>query len=358
MKSYDHEEEFHAKDRKQFRKERKLAQKTDRSKFKKTDQPALKRNPDALPHVRKGRIIAITGEGAWVDSEGETLLCSLKGLFKKETQKSKNLIAVGDWVRLGEGASIDLIETRTSFLSRTDISGRKEQLIAVNVDQAIITVSLINPPLKSALVDRYLIALEKGGIHPIIAVNKIDLLTYASTEEKELYYAFLAAYEPLGYPILSLSTVTGAGLEALRSLLLGKTSVFSGQSGVGKSSLLNACFDLTQKVGDLAVKTSKGAHTTTSASLIPLPDGGYCVDTPGIRSFGIWSLTKQDVVSHFRDIAAFSPQCKYPDCLHLHEPDCAVEEALEQGKIAPLRYESYAVLLDEIDHGPKNKTWS
>jgi ribosome biogenesis GTPase / thiamine phosphate phosphatase len=357
LKHYDHEEEFHSRDRKQFRKERKIAQNTDRSKFKKTD--LQDKTVETAYHLRRGRVIAISGEGAFVDFDGKEVLCSLKGLMKKEIAQAKNLIAVGDWVRCSDVGAIEQVEERTSTLARTDISGRKEQLIAVNVDQVIITISVVNPPLKPALVDRYLISAEKGKIHPIIVINKIDLLETATDTERERYRDFLAAYDPLGWPILSLSGETGVGIEALRSLLQNKTSVFSGQSGVGKSSLLNACFGFALKTGELAAKTAKGSHTTTTASLISLPGGGYCVDTPGIRSFGVWDLTKEDCMNHFTDFAHFAKDCKYPDCIHINEPECAVQKALEEGSISFLRYESYVNLLEEIASGSKSKkTWS
>lgn len=361
MKHYDEEEEFHARDRKQSRKDRKMAQQTDRSKYKKTDLDTDKKTEiDTTLH--RGRVIAISGEGSNVDFEGKQYLCALKGFLKKEKSQSKNLIAVGDWVRFtptsdNEG-TIAQIEERTSILARTDISGKKEQLIAVNIDQVVIVVSVVEPPLKPSLVDRYLIAAEKGNLRPIIAINKIDLLPNATHEEKELYKDFLASYEPLGYPILSVSIDSKPGIEALRSLLQGKTSVFSGQSGVGKSSLLNACFGMELKVGDLAQKTFKGAHTTTVAELLPLPGGGYCVDTPGIRSFGIWQLQKDAVISHFTDISAFASACKYVDCSHMSEPDCAVAQAFEEGKIAPLRYQSYLTLIQEVLSGSDKTTWS
>ena len=357
MKNYDYEEEFHAKDRKQFKKERKIAQNTDRSKFKKTDLTE-KAAEVPIEHLRRGRVIAITGEGAEIDFEGKIEICSLKGLLKKEMGRAKNLIAVGDWVRCCDDGAIQQIEPRSSMLARTDISGMKEQLIAVNVDQVIISISVVNPPLKPALVDRYLIAAEKGNIHPIIAINKIDLLSYELEKERVRYRDFLTAYESLGIPILSLSVEKKIGLEALRSLLQNKTSVFSGQSGVGKSSLLNSCFDFQQKVGELATKTAKGTHTTTTAKLLLLPGGGYCVDTPGIRSFGIWNLSKTDLIAHFTDIAAFGKNCRYSNCDHIHEPECAVEKALEKGTLASLRYESYVTLLEEISSGTKNRTWS
>ncbi len=352
MNHFDFEEEFHSRDRKQFRKERKLVQTNSRSK--------LKKEVESDTDLHRGRVTSISGEGSWVDFEGKLYLCSLKGFLKKEKTHAKNLIAVGDWVGFSltsekEGA-IAQVEERTSFLARTDITGKKEQLIAVNVDQVVITASVVEPPLKPALIDRYLIAAEKGNIRPIILLNKIDLLESASEEEIQLYRDFLAAYEPLGIPILSISIKTGIGIEACKALLQNKTTVFSGQSGVGKSSLLNKCFGLTLRVGELTQKTYKGAHTTSTAELIPLVGGGYCVDTPGIRSFGLWNLKKEEVFNHFREFHAFS--CRFPDCTHTTEPACGVIEAHAQGKIPSLRYESYKILLGEALIGPDKTTWS
>lgn len=359
MKHYDYEEDFHAKDRKQFRKERKIAQSTDRSKYKKTDVGKTE-EVELAAHLPRGRITAITGEGSWVDSEGKTYLCTMKGLLKKEKGLIKNLIAVGDWVRFEpmnekEGQLVQ-VEKRYSFLARTDISGNKEQLIAVNVDQAIISVSVVNPPLKPALIDRYLIAAERGNIEPIIVINKIDLLSDENHEEKALYEQFLVAYKTLGYPILSVSSETKEGIEMLKSLLQNKTSVFSGQSGVGKSSLLNACFGFGLKTGDLAQKTQKGSHTTTTANLIPLPGGGYCVDTPGVRSFAIWNLRKEEILLHFKDLALFAKKCRFPDCSHLEEPECAVLQALKKHKLSPLRYSSFQSLMSDCTGGMDQRT--
>lgn len=352
-REYDYEEAFHDKDKKQWRKERRHAQETDRSKFKKTDQE--KKGVEEIdPSWERGRVVAITGEGVWVDSKEGRILCSLKGLFKKEKQEKKNLIAVGDFVRFTSEHSIVHIEDRYSFLARTDISGKKEQLIAVNVDQAIIAISVVTPPLKPALVDRYLIAAKKGNIHPIVVVNKIDLLDEATEEERTRYREFLTVYEKLGIPILSISSTKSIGLEALRSLLKDKVTVFAGQSGVGKSSLINVTYELHLKIGNLAHKTSKGTHTTTTAQLLPLPGGGYCVDTPGVRSFGVWKLQKEEVSNHFHDFLHF--RCKYPDCQHIVEPDCGVLQALEKGLISKLRYESYRTLLDEAAGRSDNRT--
>ncbi len=356
---FDYEENyFQDKDRKEARKERKRRSDADRSKFKKTDQKK-ETNEQIDESLHRGRVLAISGEGAWVESEGVQYLCLLKGILKKEKKLAKNLITVGDYVRFeatsDKEGSIAHIEERFSTLSRTDISGKKEQLIAANIDQVFIIVSVVEPPLKPALIDRYLIAAAKGNLHPIIVINKSDLLS-DNTEESDRYKEFLAAYEPLGFPILSMSSKTGAGIEAMRSLMKDKTSVISGQSGVGKSSLLNAAYQLKLKIGDLSIKTVKGSHTTTVAILIPLPNGGYCIDTPGIRSFGLWRLSREEVDTHFTDIADLSVKCHFTDCMHVNEPKCAVLKALHNGDLPLMRYESYSTLLEEALGGIDNRT--
>jgi len=352
---YFHEEEhFHSRDRKQYKKERRLAQETDRSKFKKSDLKQEEEEPlPDDPNLRPGRVVAISGEGIRVDVAGTQFLCTLKGLVKKEKMQAKNPIAVGDLVQVlptsEKEGSIAYIEKRFSFLSRVDVTGKQEQLIAVNIDQVLITSSLLQPPLKPALIDRYLIATEKGNMHPVILINKIDQLKEAAEDVKQFYTEFLQAYERLGYPILSLSTLDQTGIESLRTIMKNKASVFSGQSGVGKSSLLNAAFSFDLPIGELAQKTFKGSHTTTTAQLLPLPGGGFCIDTPGIRSFGVWNLQKEDLIHHFREFEPYAPKCRYPNCSHLIEPSCAVQAALEEGQISLIRFESYRTLLEEIE---------
>jgi ribosome biogenesis GTPase len=340
MKEYDAEEAFHSRDRKEGKKARRIASLTDRSKFKKTDQEIQKIS--LREDLRRGRVLSISGEGFNVDGE----ICSIRGSLKKEWEREKNLLAVGDYVRLEEGAIVQ-VEERKSVLSRTDISGRNRQLIATNVDQVIIVASVGSPPLKPALIDRYLIAAEKGNLTPFVVLNKIDLL-----EKKREYEEFLSSYEQLGIPILSVSATSKVGIEALKTLLTNRTSVFSGQSGVGKSSLLNVCFGLQRRVGELATHTEKGAHTTTVAELIELPGGGFVVDTPGIRSFGIWDLVRDDLARHFRDF----PPCKFLDCSHRQEPGCGVLAALKAGTLPLVRYESYQTLLEELEGGKDNRT--
>ena len=359
---YSEEERFHSKDKKQFRKERRHAQERDRSKFKKTDLGRLGAK-EAIIHdesLPQGRVVAITGEGIWVDINGVEFLCSLKGLIKKERMQSKNLIAVGDFVYVQtddqKEGSIVSIKERYSTLARVDISGKQQQLIAVNIDQVLIITSVTNPPLKPALVDRYLIAAEKGKMHPVIVVNKIDLLDELGPEERDLYREFLVAYERLGYPILSVSTKTSSGIANLRAMMKNKASVFSGQSGVGKSSLLNIAFQFDQTTAELVTKTRKGSHTTSTSQLLPLPEGGFCIDTPGIKSFGIWDLQKSDLSDHFRELAPFAAACRYANCSHREEPSCAVQEAVENQQIARIRYDSYCSLFEEVSGGIDNRT--
>lgn len=360
------EEEFFGDERKQSKIERKKAQAKDRSKYKKTDkakflqsvQEDQKLKVKAEEHLR-GRVISIVPEGILVASGDKTITCHLRGLLKKEKTQSKNLVTVGDFVlfqEYDEGFGvIAQVEPRASVLSRADnLSRRKEQLIASNIDQVIITVSVLEPPLKASLVDRYIIAAQKGNMKPVIAITKIDLLEDESIDiverevEKELLELMLASYPEIGIPIVLISNVTGEGVEELKMLMKDKSSVFSGQSGVGKSSLINAVTGLDIRVGSVVERTKKGAHTTTTTNLIPLSFGGWCVDTPGIKSFGIWDLNKNELDSYFTEIYALGRGCKFPDCAHLHEENCAVKEALEAGTLSPLRYESYEALLASI----------
>jgi ribosome biogenesis GTPase len=352
------EEEFHAQDRKLHRKARKLASYKDRSKFKKSDQDQLKKRSPPDAEGKKGRVLAVTPEGAIVDCEGAHVRCTLKGTLKQERKRMKNLVAVGDFVRVDVQGAISSIEERRSVLSRADnLSRTKEQLIAVNIDQVLITASVVLPALKPFLIDRYIIAAHKGRMEPVIVINKIDLLSappsgivdaLGLTEERALFDAFVSTYRGLGIPIFPVSAETGEGIPALLDAMRGRTSVFSGQSGVGKSSLINAVLGSSLKVGEIVGKTSKGAHTTTAAHLIPLEGGGFCIDTPGIRSFGVWALTPQEVKDHFAEIRAAGVRCRFPDCAHLEEPDCAVKEAVEREEISPLRFASYRALMESL----------
>lgn len=358
------EEEYIKDDRKEGKKQRKMALAKDRSKYKKTDvkkyHQSLEKSREAKISKQEwmeGRVLSILPQGVVVDWNGQKISCVLKGLMKKERTQAKNLVAVGDFVLFektneNEGI-IAQVQPRRSILSRADnLSRRKEQLIAVNIDQVLITVSVVNPPLKPPLIDRYIIATRKGKMEPVILINKIDLLLkkgdFAVDCEKELYQELVKAYAVIGIPVIPISAADGTGLEQLREIMKDKASVFSGQSGVGKTSLINSVTGLDLRIGDTVERTKKGSHTTTLTQLIPLEFGGWCVDTPGIKSFGVWDLKKEEVEGYFTEIHQCGLQCKFPDCTHSHEEDCAVQQALEAEQLSPVRYDSYQALMESV----------
>jgi ribosome biogenesis GTPase len=358
------EEDYIKENRKAGKQQRKLALSKDRSKYKKTDakkyQKSLEKDRDAKMSKQEwleGRVLSIMPQGVIVSYQDEIFSCVLKGLLKKDKTHAKNLVAVGDFVFFekispNEGI-IAQIKPRFSVLSRADnLSRRKEQLIAVNIDQVLITVSVVNPPLKPPLIDRYIIATYKGNMNPVIVINKIDLLEEQDNLqvdcERELYEELIKAYSVIGIPVISISALKDEGLNELREVMKDQASVFSGQSGVGKTSLINAVAGLNLRIGDTVERTKKGSHTTTLTNLMPLEFGGWCVDTPGIKSFGVWDLKRDEIEGYFSEIHAYGLQCKFPDCTHSHEEDCAVQQALEAGELSPVRYDSYQALMASV----------
>jgi ribosome biogenesis GTPase len=356
------EADYFGEERKSGKAHRKQISAKDRSQYKTTDKRQLAKQHKEfvnVDHLMRGRVLSIASQGIIVEHEGEVLTCTLRGSLKQEKTQYKNLVTVGDFVLFERSGTNDgliaHVEPRRTVLSRAEnLSRRKEQLIAANIDQVIITVSVVSPPLKPPLVDRYIIATQKGGMEPIVAVNKIDLLHGEGSEveaQKELFEAFLEAYTAAGVKIIPISAETGEGMDALKMAMKDKASVFSGQSGVGKSSLINTVTGKNLRIGGLVEKTNKGTHTTTTAQLIPLEMGGWCIDTPGIKSFGVWDLDKEVVEHYFPEIFDCGANCKFPDCSHLHETDCAVIAAVEKGTISWLRYESYQTLMHSVSEG-------
>jgi ribosome biogenesis GTPase len=288
---------------------------------------------------RLGRVLRGQGLHSLVrDENGAVYQCAIRRLLKTLATDQRHVVVAGDivWFRT-EGETqgiIERVEPRYGVLSRAS-RGRQHVLVA-NVDQAIIVTSAAEPRMKPNLIDRYLVSAEHAGIRPIICINKIDLIDPAEL------MPLVGVYSQLGYDVHLVSATTGLGIERLRQHLVGAESVVTGQSGVGKSSLLNA---VEPKLGlcvqAVSEDTEKGRHTTTTAVLIPLTVGGYVVDTPGIRQFQLWDVIPEEVASYFRELRPYVSACRFPNCTHTHEDDCAVKDAVADGWIDARRYESY-----------------
>lgn len=354
-KNFDHfDEDYYQADNKESKRNRKILEKKDRSKFKKTDQIQKEKDPNSnFDHLLKGRVISIESEGAIVFEElsGEIYKCAVKGSLKYETTKEKNLITIGDFVLFeklpsNQGHISEILE-RTSTLYRADnFSRRKMQLIAANIDQVLITISCVQPSIKPALIDRYIIAAERGNMTPVILITKVDLIEH-DPDLITLLDEIVSIYRNLNYTVITVSPVSEKGLEDVKHIMKGKASVFSGQSGVGKTTLINLLTGKNFKTQAIIDKTMKGSHTTTKAHLVPLECGGFCIDTPGIRSFGMWDLKKEEIQKYFPEIVALKKKCRFSNCTHIDEPDCAIIKALEKNKISSFRYESYVNLMTE-----------
>lgn len=367
MSKQDHwlnwEEQYWNSDKKSSRKQRKAAEKKDRSKFKKSNQDQFLKQSKKTAHTTdvRGRVLTIAADGITVFSDNHPYLCSLKGNLKQERNRTKNLIAVGDLVSIQiideMHAVITQILPRNSILSRADnLSRNRQQLIATNVDQVLITASVCSPKLKPLLIDRYIIAAQKGNICPIIIINKIDLLNNSlEDEEKKLYEEFIHIYRSLNFTVIPMSVTTKEGIDVLKEHMQNKISVFSGQSGVGKSSLINLVTGLSFATKKVVKRTGKGSHTTTQARMIPLGKEGYCIDTPGIQSFGIWDLDKKALSSYFSEIFTVSLGCQFLNCTHQRESCCAVKQAVNTGEISALRFDSYCALMSSLSKKHQNR---
>jgi ribosome biogenesis GTPase len=300
----------------------------------------------------RGKVVTIASVKCTVDTQQGAYECDARRrLIDSDTGESKPL-TVGDDVEFdptgpAEGVVTRVLPRRTR-LSRARVRGgaddrRVEHVIVANVDQLLIVCSVREPPFTVGIIDRYIIAGDAGGLEPAICINKIDF-----AEAPAEYEDIAALYRGLDFPVVATSTVAGSGIQELRALLAGKSTVFAGHSGVGKSSLLNALQPgLELKTGSVGVW--KGQHCTERVSLLKLDGGGYVVDTPGIREFSLWDIERSDVAQFFPAIWDLSHECRLPDCAHTHEPGCAVKAALERGELPLMRYESYVGILESIE---------
>lgn len=282
----------------------------------------------------------------WVklDETGETLRCTLRGRLKKTKQYS-DLATLGDFVRItptipNEGV-VEEIYPRRSKLARTAIKGAHfEQVIVANLDIVLITFAVAHPEPHVRMIDRFLVIAEANNLDVAIIANKCDL---ASDSPQKVF----GIYEQIGYPVFYTSVSTGQGIEQVQEAIHNKISAFTGPSGVGKSSLLNAIQPgLNLRTGDVSDAVNKGQHTTVAGELVPLHAGGFVADTPGIRELGLYQMEPDELEWCFREFRPFIDECGFSDCTHTHEPECAVLAAVEAGQISSARHQSYQKLRD------------
>lgn len=305
-----------------------------------------------------GRVVESTGSWYKVIREGdhgETVNCRLPGRFRQRDLDTTNPVSVGDRVTFtlnqDDTGSIQEIHDRRNYVIRSSThSSQGEQILASNVDRAFAVQSVSKPRPKQGFLDRFLVTCEAYEIPAAIIFNKIDL---AGDKEKARLEDHRRLYEELGYPVFATTIKKPESLAPLREELKGRTSVFIGPSGVGKTSIINTLDPtINRKVADVSGYNEKGKHTTTFARLLPLEFGGYLVDTPGIREFGLVNIEAWELSLFFPEMVPHRGRCKFNNCTHSHEPGCGVMEAYEKGEIHPDRYDSYLNILESLEEGP------
>lgn len=296
-----------------------------------------------------GVVVRATGSWYEVLSGGERLQCRIRGKLRLKGVRSTNPVVVGDEVSCltdeqGSHVIIDITPRRNYVIRRASNLSKESHIIAANIDQALLLVTLRQPETAWEFVDRFLVTCEAYKIPVVILLAKSDL------QEKEEVDFFRATYEPIGYRVVEVSAVTGEGVEEVHDLLVGRTTLLSGNSGVGKSTLvqrIDPTLDI--RTGDISESHHKGRHTTTFSTMYPLLEGGALIDTPGIKGFGLIDIEEEELWHYFPEMMHYGRECRFYNCTHTHEPGCAVVAALEAGEISPMRYESYLKMMDDDD---------
>jgi ribosome biogenesis GTPase len=302
--------------------------------------------------------LVIKSTGSWYNvfaADGNNYDCRIKGKFRIQGIQTTNPIAVGDQVEFemepnSDKGVIFKLHERKNYIIRKSINLSKQaQIIAANMDQAFLVVTLASPRTSLGFIDRFLATAEAYSIPAVLIFNKLDLF---HQEGLAILDEYKSIYEKLDYPCYSVSALAGTNIPLIESLLKDKTTLFSGHSGVGKSSLINALLpDRSIKTGEVSEATDKGQHTTTFAEMHTLPFGGYLIDTPGIRELGIFDIRPEELGHYFREMRALMNECRFNNCRHVNEPGCAVVKAVEEGDIEISRYESYL----SIFHGNETR---
>ena len=308
-------------------------------------------------HNMKGLVVKNTGSWYTVQADdGQLFDCKIKGNFRLKGIRSTNPVAVGDRVEF-DGGFISSIEDRRNYIIRKSINlSKQSHIIAANVDQAFLVVTVANPQTSTTFIDRFLASAEAYRVPVVLIFNKTDLL---DEDERRYQEAMVNLYETIGYECRQISAETGQGIDDLRPLLENKITVLSGNSGVGKSTLINRLVPgVNLRTAELSDAHNMGMHTTTFSEMIPIPSpftlhpsSSYLIDTPGIKGFGTFDMEPEEITGYFKDIFHFSKDCRFSNCTHTHEPGCAVLKALEDHYIAESRYQSYLSMLDDKDEG-------
>lgn len=301
----------------------------------------------------KGLVIKNTGSWYSVKTDiGKVVECKIKGNFRLKGIRSTNPVAVGDNVEIAlnsEGtAFITHIEERRNYIIRKSQNlSKQSHILAANVDQAFLIVTINYPQTSTTFIDRFLASAEAYSVPVVLVFNKCDIL---SDDERHYQQSMIHLYETIGYECREVSATTGEGVDGLHALLKGKITLLSGNSGVGKSTLINKILpEANLRTAEISDAHNTGMHTTTFSEMLELPEGGYIIDTPGIKGFGTFNMEPEELTSYFPEIFHFSKGCKFSNCTHTHEPGCAVLKAIDDHYIAQSRYQSYLNMLEDKD---------
>ena len=297
----------------------------------------------------KGLVVKNTGSWYTVRTDdGQLIDCKIKGNFRLKGIRSTNPVAVGDRVTVADAFITDIEDRRNYIIRKSQNLSKQSHILAANVDQAFLVVTVNYPQTSTTFIDRFLASAEAYRVPVVLIFNKTDLL---DADELRYQQLMVRLYETIGYTCKQISATKGEGVEDLRPLLEGKITLLSGNSGVGKSTLINCLVPhVNLRTAEISDAHNLGQHTTTFSEMIPLGGGGV-IDTPGIKGFGTFDMEPEELTSYFREIFHFSKDCRFSNCTHTHEPGCAVLKALEEHYIAPSRYQSYLSMMEDKDEG-------